>query len=139
MKSYFRLFLIASLVTSSSLYAQTGLATLTGTITDQTGAVVPNVPVKAVHVDTGTVLSGVTSATGNYSISQMPIGRYQVTVEATGFKTFRREGVNLAAAQTLREMRKTPASRPDAASPSAENNGYRRRRLDPSGTSGPRL
>jgi hypothetical protein len=102
MKSYFRLFLIASLVTSSSLFAQTGLATLTGTVTDQTGAVVPNVPVKAVHLDTGTVLSGVTSATGNYTISQMPIGRYQITVEATGFKTFRREGISLAAAQTLR-------------------------------------
>src|SRR6185295_6704314 len=102
MKSCFWLFLIASLATASSLLAQTGLATLTGTITDQTGAVVPNVPIKALHVDTGTVLTGVTSATGNYSIPQMPIGRYQVTVEATGFKTFRREGINLAAAQTLR-------------------------------------
>ena len=87
---------------SPLLFAQTGLATLTGTITDQTGAVVPNVPIKAVHVDTGTVLTGTTSATGNYTITQMPIGRYQVTVEATGFKTFRREGVSLAAAQILR-------------------------------------
>ena len=105
MKLHFReiLFLAAVLVAPSSLmFAQTGLATLTGTITDQTGAVVPNVPVKAVHVDTGTVLTGTTSATGNYTITQMPIGRYQVTVEAMGFKTFRREGVSLAAAQTLR-------------------------------------
>ena len=53
-------------------------------------------------MDTGTVLTGTTSATGNYTITQMPIGRYQVTVEATGFKTFRREGISLAAAQTLR-------------------------------------
>jgi hypothetical protein len=84
------------------LFAQTGLATLTGTVTDQTGAVVPNTPVKALHVDTGTVLIGTTSATGNYSIPQMPIGRYDISVEAPGFKTFRREGVTLAAAQTLR-------------------------------------
>jgi hypothetical protein len=86
----------------SLLFAQTGLATLTGTVTDQTGAVVPNAPVKALHVDTGTVLIGTTSATGNYSIPQMPIGRYEISVEAPGFKTFRREGVTLAAAQTLR-------------------------------------
>lgn len=103
MKPYFRLILIAWLVAPASLMvAQTGLATLTGTITDQTGAVVPNVPIKATHVDTGTVLLGTTSATGNYSIPQMPIGRYEISVEAPGFKSFRREGVNLAAAQTLR-------------------------------------
>jgi len=108
MKSYFRSFPIAPFliafmaVHSPLLVAQTGLATLTGTITDPSGAVVANAPIKAVHVDTGTVLTGVTSATGNYSIGQMPIGRYQITVESTGFKTFRRDGVTLAAAQTLR-------------------------------------
>ena len=103
MKPYFRLIPIALLMTPwSMLFSQTGLATLTGTITDQTGAVAPNVPVKAVHVETGTVLAATTSGTGNYSITQMPIGRYEITVEAPGFKTFRREGVTLAAAQTLR-------------------------------------
>src|SRR4051812_24069589 len=102
MKPYFRnTFFLAAVLLSSSplLFSQTGLATLTGTITDQTGAVVPNIPVKATHVDTGTVLQSTTSATGNYSIPQMPIGRYEISVEATGFKAFRRAGVNLAAAQ----------------------------------------
>ena len=105
MRLHFRVILVLSVLLAapcSLLLAQTGLATLTGTITDQTGAVVPNAPVKAVHVDTGTVLLGTTSATGNYSIPQMPIGRYEISVEAPGFKTFRREGVTLAAAQTLR-------------------------------------
>src|SRR5437868_946313 len=105
MKLYFRktFFLAAILLSSSSsLFSQTGLASLTGTITDQSGAVAANVPVKAVHIETGTVLASTTSATGNYSITQMPIGRYEITVEAPGFKTFHREGVTLAAAQTLR-------------------------------------
>jgi hypothetical protein len=105
MRLYVRIIFFLSILLAapgSLLFAQTGLATLTGTITDQTGAVVANAPVKAVHVDTGTVLLGTTSATGNYSIPQMPIGRYDISVEAPGFKTFHREGVTLAAAQTLR-------------------------------------
>jgi hypothetical protein len=104
MNSSFRkwLCLIAVAAGHSQLVAQTGLATLTGTITDQSGAVAPGIAVQAVHVDTGSVLTGTTSQTGNYAISQMPIGRYRVTVEAPGFKTFRREGLSLAATQVLR-------------------------------------
>jgi hypothetical protein len=82
--------------------AQTGLATLTGTVTDQTGAVIAGVPIRAVHVDSGTVMETVTSGTGNYTIGQMLIGRWDVTVESPGFKTFRREGLALAGSQTLR-------------------------------------
>ena len=85
----------------SLLFGQTGLATLTGTVTDQTGAVVPGATVSARHVDTGRVLKVTTSSTGNYSVPQMPIGGYEVTVEATGFKTYRREGLTLSAAQVL--------------------------------------
>ena len=89
-------------VQASLLCGQTGLATLTGTVTDQTGAVVPDIAVSALHVDTGQVLKVTTSSTGNYAISQMPIGAYLITAEATGFKTYRREGLTLSAAQVLR-------------------------------------
>src|SRR4051812_22332178 len=84
------------------LHAQTGLATLTGTITDPSGAIVPNVSVAALHVATGTILAATSSGTGNYTIVQMPIGAYQITVEAAGFKNYRREGITLGAAQVLR-------------------------------------
>jgi hypothetical protein len=84
------------------LSAQTGLATLTGTITDQSSAVIPNAVVRARHVDTGATLTGTASATGYYLIAQMPIGRYEVSVEQAGFKTFRRAGMALGAAQILR-------------------------------------
>jgi hypothetical protein len=63
---------------------------------------VANVPVKAVHVDTGTTMIGTTTDTGNYTIGQMPIGAYEVTVEQPGFKKFQRACFSLASAQTLR-------------------------------------
>ncbi|MBZ5577925.1 MAG: TonB-dependent receptor [Acidobacteriia bacterium] len=87
--------------TASAALAQTGLATLTGIVTDPAGAVVPGVTIRATHRETGTVLSAVASSTGNYILTQMPIGGYTLTVEAAGFKTYRREGLTLAAAQVL--------------------------------------
>jgi hypothetical protein len=87
---------------AASAYGQTAAGTLTGIVTDPTGAVIANVPVTATHVDTGTRVIGTTSQTGNYSILQMPVGRYVVTVSQTGFKSFRQENVTIAAAQTLR-------------------------------------
>jgi hypothetical protein len=60
------------------------------------------VPVVARHLATGTELSVATSLTGNYTIGQMPIGEYEIVVTSPGFKTFRREGVSLAAQQVLR-------------------------------------
>lgn len=83
-------------------WAQAGLATLTGSITDPSGAVIANAPVSATHTTTGTILTAVTSSTGNYSISNMPIGTYEVSVAMPGFKTYHREGISLALQQTLR-------------------------------------
>jgi hypothetical protein len=92
--------LTAFLVCASAGFAQQ--ATLTGTITDQSGAVVANAPVTVTHIETGTVISGATSATGNYTVSQLAIGTHNVTVALSGFKTYKRENVQLAAAQVLR-------------------------------------
>jgi hypothetical protein len=94
--------LLLATITAALTYGQTALATLTGVVTDPTGAVVANAPVRATHVDTGTVISGTTSQTGLYTIPQLPVGRYEVTVTQPGFKTFRREGLTLAATQVLR-------------------------------------
>ena len=84
------------------LSAQTGLATLTGTVTDQTGAVMADANVQATQVATGTVVSGATSDTGNYNLSQLRPGDYEIVIEKSGFKTYRRAGYTIAAAQTQR-------------------------------------
>lgn len=96
-----RLFLLL-ITAAASVFGQTAAGTLTGIVTDPSGAVIANIAVTATHVDTGTRVVGVTSQTGNYTIPQMPVGRYVVTVTQTGFKTFRQENVTIAAAQTLR-------------------------------------
>jgi hypothetical protein len=65
--------------------AQVLHGTLTGTVTDQSGAVMPGVKVTAVDNATGKAFTTTTDSTGSYSISGMPYGNYKVTYEAEGF------------------------------------------------------
>ena len=96
--------LLAALIFSTSLsFGQTGLATVTGTITDTSGAVVANAPVTLKNVDNGQIYTAASSATGNYTVSQLPIGDYDLAVASPGFKTFAHNGFHLAAGQVMRE------------------------------------
>ena len=97
-----RYLLLGLLATTSSLLAQTGLATLTGTVTDQTGAVMSGVTITAKQLATGAVTTAASSETGNYTIPQLRVGDYEVSVEQTGFKSFKREGLTLSAGQVMR-------------------------------------
>src|ERR1700677_1022388 len=65
--------------------AQTVTATVTGTVTDQSGAVIPGASVVAQNMDTGVGSSATSNSAGLYRIGFLPIGRYQVTVDAKGF------------------------------------------------------
>ncbi len=100
--STIKFLLLSILAATSTLFAQTGLATVTGTITDQTGAVMANVTVTAKQLATGAISTAASSETGNYTIPQLRVGEYEISIEQTGFKAFRREGLTLNAAQTLR-------------------------------------
>ena len=60
---------------------------LTGTVTDQTGAVVPNATVTVTSADTGQARTVTTDAAGTYKIGLLPPGGYRVKFEASGFKT----------------------------------------------------
>jgi hypothetical protein len=84
-------------------FSQTGLATITGTVTDSTGAVVANAPVSVKNVENGQAYEASSSGTGNYTVSQLPIGDYSLTVMVTGFKTYTHTKFHLAAGQTLGE------------------------------------
>jgi hypothetical protein len=68
------------------LFGQTETATLSGTIVDQTGAVVPGVNVTLTNEDTNTVSQGITTSGGVYSVPGLKPGRYRMTVEKDGFK-----------------------------------------------------
>jgi hypothetical protein len=65
--------------------AQTTTGTVTGTVTDTTGAVVPNAAVVVEDVDTGVKTTTTTNGAGAYTVRFLPIGKYKVTISATGF------------------------------------------------------
>src|SRR5262245_4179805 len=90
--------LLASLV----LHAQITTTTMVGTVSDNSGAVVANAHVTATNTATNLRRTVSTTDQGEYRIEFLPVGEYQVTVEAPGFKKFVRNGVTLEVAQTAR-------------------------------------
>src|SRR5690349_13905282 len=77
--------------------AQTTFGTITGTISDATGAVIPNAPVAVTNEETGVVRRASTSASGVYSIVDLQPGNYKLSVEAKGFVPAERGGLVLFA------------------------------------------
>lgn len=75
---------------------------ITGTITDQTGAVVPGAKVVATNTATAVSQSTVTSAAGAYTIPNLLVGTYDVAVAAKGFKTGEAKGITLDVSQQRR-------------------------------------
>jgi len=88
---------LALSVFALALSAQTNLGTITGTITDPAGAVVPNAPVEAKNTATGALYTAASSATGNYTIAQLPVGPYELSVSVSGFKKYVRTGITVEA------------------------------------------
>jgi hypothetical protein len=82
--------------------AQTGGdGAISGTVTDQTGALVPNATVVASNKGTGIQTKRTTSSDGLYNISPLIPGNYTVTVTATGFATFKQENITVLALNNL--------------------------------------
>lgn len=76
--------------------AQVEQATIVGTVTDPSGAVIPKAKVSVRNVATGVVVSTETNAVGMYRVPFLHPGTYDVVVESPGFKTARVSGINLA-------------------------------------------
>ena len=74
-------------------------ATLVGTVTDATGAVLPGVTVTAIHEATGNRFTSVTDGVGRFQIPAR-IGNYRITAELSGFTTVELTGVQLLVGQT---------------------------------------
>lgn len=78
---------IALFLGSIPVAAQIDRATLVGTVTDSTGAVIPGATVAVVSQETGLRRQAQTGETGTYTFSLLPIGVYTVTVTQEGFRT----------------------------------------------------
>jgi len=79
-----------------------GTADLVGTVTDNSGSVVPGAKVTVRNLDTNLVRSQVTEASGQYSFTLLPVGNYSVTVEVMGFKAFTDPQLVLATGDRVR-------------------------------------
>jgi hypothetical protein len=71
-------------------------AQISGTITDQTGAAVPNANVTAKQTDTGSSRTTVSGTNGSYTIPNLPVGPYTLDVSAAGFTTYVQKGILLS-------------------------------------------
>lgn len=88
--------LLALALLSSSAFAQTR-GTFSGTVTDQSGAAVPNARVTATDTQKGTKTEAVSESSGAYTIPFLTPGTYDIKAEAPGFKAFTRQQVTLDA------------------------------------------
>ena len=84
---YFVGFSLAAFFLTSAALGQTVTGSITGQVTDPSGAVIVGANVTAVNVGTSVKTATQTNASGAYTIRFLPIGTYTVTVEATGFTT----------------------------------------------------
>jgi hypothetical protein len=89
------------LTTVNALHAQSGTSSaLTGTVTDQSGAVVANARVTATSTNTGATRSGLTSSQGRYLFAQINPGTWSIAVSAPGFATTKSQPSVVAVGQT---------------------------------------
>src|SRR5262245_9553462 len=98
---------LSFLITFLFLFSVLGLGqspqgTITGTVIDPQGARVSEATVTAVQIGTNQKSIAVSSSDGVYTIPSLPIGRYEVTVTASGFSTFKQSNVTLEVGQRLR-------------------------------------
>jgi hypothetical protein len=87
---------------SITAVAQSDRGTITGTVTDPAGAVIPNAQVEARNTGTGAVYQASSSGTGNYTLSQLPAGAYELSATVTGFKKYLRPDITVQVASTVR-------------------------------------
>jgi hypothetical protein len=99
---FFVMFLLfTGLYGSSRLFAQVVGSTVTGTVTDATGAATPHVTVSIANVGTGVVTKAETNSAGFYIAPNLAPGGYRITATATGFANQVRNGITLTVGQEL--------------------------------------
>jgi Carboxypeptidase regulatory-like domain len=91
-----------ALCCASFAFSQAVSGSLLGTVTDASGATVPNAQVVMTETNTGVSRATRTGEAGNYVFGDVPPGTYTVSVELTGFKKAVRSGVDVLVNATIR-------------------------------------
>jgi hypothetical protein len=90
----FCLLLAAISISFSAIAARADtVGSISGTITDQSGAVIPDTAVTALNLDTTVVQTTKTNANGFYNFTALPVGRYEIEVIREGFEPYKRTGL----------------------------------------------
>ena len=89
------------LLQSQYAFGQADEGTITGTVQDTTGAVVPNAQVTLLNTDQGITLQTRTNGNGGYTFSPVRIGHYSVSVTAKGFSKTTQQNLTVNVSQTL--------------------------------------
>jgi hypothetical protein len=98
----FCLALVLLICGANTAFAQEVTASITGTVTDQSGAAVAGANVIAKSVERGITYTAVTNEAGIYRISQLPVGNYDLRIEKQGFQTSLYPGLTLVLNQAAR-------------------------------------
>ena len=97
-----QLVVLLCLVLSTNAFAQTSNATLGGSVSDSTGALIPGVTVTATNTGTGIVNTSISNEAGAYQFPSLQTGTYKVTAELPGFQTQAYNDVTLGISQQVR-------------------------------------
>ena len=89
-----------ALIASSAVFAQYTTATLNGTVSDPSGASVADAKVTIQNLETGLIRETQTGSNGAFTATALPVGRYQVSVEKSGFSKYVQSGITLALDQS---------------------------------------
>jgi hypothetical protein len=99
-------------ITTTTFAQAQAAASLSGIVTDQTGAALGGVAVRAKNVDTGATRKITTDGMGHYQASSLPLGRYEIRAAKQGFADEMRTGISLSAGQDttidIKMQRNTP-------------------------------
>src|SRR5581483_9755477 len=80
-------------------FAQMNTATVVGSVTDPTGAMIANAEITVTNVHTGVARKSLTNEAGSYEIALLPVGVYNIAAEQKGFKRAEQNNFNLDAGQ----------------------------------------
>jgi hypothetical protein len=94
--------LASLLLPFGAAFAQNTRGTITGSIADSAGALMPGVRIEARNTGTDTLYQVVSSSTGTYTLAQLPPGAYQISVSVPGFRPYTRTGITVLEAQVIR-------------------------------------
>ena len=84
------------------VHAQMSTGTITGIVTDPTGAVIPGVAVEMVNSDTGVKLTATTNEAGEYTVPLLQPGRYRLVAQSVGFRTRAQDGLVIESGRVTR-------------------------------------